>query len=71
MPYYKKKSISPALPQGYRLISLAWLTNQNTGLAKIFHSSKIYLNINYKISVSTNIYIYDNSVSTKIYMIVL
>ena len=34
-------SISRALTLGYRLISPAWLTNQITGLARIFHSSKI------------------------------
>ena len=33
-------SISPALPRGYGLISMVWLTNQITGLAKIFHSSR-------------------------------
>ena len=37
-----KSCPSPALPQGYGLIFPDWLTNQITGLAKIFDSSKIY-----------------------------
>ena len=40
----------PVLPRGYGLISSAWLTNQITGLVKIFHSSRICVDIIIKIS---------------------
>ena len=45
--FIKKNPVHiPALPWGYRLISPAWLTNQITGLAKIFHYSRyIYIYI--------------------------